>query len=79
MEGGVWFPGNEFKSIALSLCRDRVSLSHNPLPTVLHPFPNAVLLTTGLTERPLPPDVRPCPDCRVHLLCIRPAQPLPAA
>lgn len=79
MEGTVWFPRNAFKSMALRLRRDRVSLSHNPLPTLLHPFPNAALLTTSLIEHPLPPDVRHRPDRRVHLLRIWPAQPLPTA
>lgn len=79
MEGAVWFPHNAFKSMALRLHRDRVSLSHNPLPTLLHPFPNAALLTTSLIEHPLLPDVRHRPDRRVHLLRIWPAQPLPTA
>ena len=55
----------------------RVSPSqHCPL---LHPFPNAALLAISLTEPPLLADVWHRPDGRVHLLCIRPKQPLPTA
>lgn len=56
---------------------DGVSLSYLLTPTPL--LTNTALLATSLTETPLPPDVWHRADRRVHLLCLRPTQPLSTA
>ena len=76
MEGAVWL--SAVRSLSQLLTAYAAYAAYAGLPPS-HPFPNPAFLATSLTEPPLPTDVWHRPDGRVHLLCIRPKQPLPTA